>query len=172
MTLIENIRLYLEMFGYTAGVASVLFLAIQLRKERKLEEYKTLQALEEKYTTLLWKSSEQTEIDQAWKEIPPDRKQAFDALAKNGSSDLWPIWNGMTDEEQNCYRFTRSGLEILEQAYIAKKKGWIDDDEIKNKWEAWMISWRNTNSYVPYVLMEIDHWFTPSFIEKFNSLKK
>lgn len=171
MDLIENIRLYLEMIGYTAGVASVLFLAMQVKKERKLEEYRTLQALEEKYTTLLWMSSETPEIDLAWADLPSERKKVFDSVTTKACNKSWPVWSVMTEEEQNCYRFTRAGLEILEQAYIADKKGWIDDEEIRNKWQAWMVSWRNSNRYVPYVLTELEHWFTPSFLKKFNSLK-
>lgn len=170
--MVETIRLYFEIFGYVAGVASVLFLAIQIKKERKREEYKTLQALEEKYTSLLWRSAEQPEIDQVWEAMPAERKALFDSLMNECSESCWSIWNQMTNEEQNCYRFTRSGLEILEQAFMAKKKGWIDDEEIRNKWLSWMTSWRNTNCYVPYVLKETGHWFTPSFIESFDALKK
>ena len=168
---IEQIRLYLEIAAYAAGVASVLFLAIQLRKERKLEEFKTLQALEEKYTALLWKGAEQSEIDQAWKPIPSNRKQKFDTLIKECSLDSWIIWSAMTDEEKNCYRFTRSGFEILEQAYIANRKGWVDDEEIQQKWVSWMLSWKNTNSFAPYVMAEMKNWFTPSFINHYNSIK-
>ena len=168
---IEQIRLLLEIAGYTAGVASVLFLAFQLRKERKLEEYKTLQALEEKYTALLWKATEHPEIDRVWKAIPKERKNTFESISQECDEKSWPIWEKMSDDEQNCYRFTRSGLEVLEQAYIAKKKGWIDDAEIWGKWEGWMNSWSKTNSYAPYVLMEMEHWFTPSFLKFFNALK-
>lgn len=168
---IEEVRLSLEIGGYAAGVASVLFLGIQLMKERKLEEYKLLQALEEKYTSLLWKATEHSEVDKVWKDIPPNRKAVFESLFHTGDKDSWPIWEVMTDEEKNCYRFSRSGLEILEQAFLAKKKGWIKDKEIWGKWEGWMISWKTTNSFVPYVLMEIEHWFSPSFLKYFNALK-
>ena len=169
---IETIRLALEIAAYVAGVASVLFLAFQLRGERKLEEYKTLQALEEKYTSLLWKSSEHSEINNVWKEIPKSRRETFESLAHDCDKSQWPIWEVMSEEEQNCYRFSRSGLEILEQAYIAKKKGWIDDAEIWGKWEGWMRSWKATNSYIPYVLLEMEHWFSPSFLKYFNALKQ
>lgn len=168
---IDEVRLLLEMLAYAAGVASVLFLAIQLMKERKIQEYKILQALEEKYTSLLWKAAEHAEIDTVWKEIPPKRKEILESLVGEGDKDSWPIWEMMTEEEKNCYRFSRSGLEILEQAYIAKKKGWISDKEIWDKWEGWMISWKTKNAYVPYVIMEIEHWFSPSFLKYFNALK-
>lgn len=168
---IEEIRLLMEIAGYAAGVASVLFLAIQLRKERKLGEYKSLQALEEKYTSLLWKTTEHSEIDNVWKAIPKNRKEKFDSLTQYCDRKSWPIWEEMSEEEQNCYRFSRSGLEILEQAFIAKKNGWVSDVEIWGKWEGWMISWKTTNSFVPYVLMEMEHWFSPSFLKYFNALK-
>jgi len=168
---IEQIRLLLEIVGYIAGVASVLFLGFQLRKERKLQEYRTLQALEEKYTALLWKAAEHPEIDNVWQKIPKKRKNAFESISHARGKRSWQIWEKMSDEEQNCYRFTRSGLEVLEQAYIAKKKGWINDPEIWKKWEGWMTSWNKTNSYVPYVLKEIEHWFSPSFLKYFSSLK-
>jgi len=168
---IEQIRLYSEIAGYAAGVASVLFLAVQLRKERKLEEYRTLQALEEKYTTLLWKGSEQPGVDQAWKAIPEKRKIHLDTLAQECSRDSWPIWNDMSNDEKNCYRFTRAGFEILEQAYIANRKGWVDDEEIQQKWKNWIISWKKTNYFASYVLIEMEHWFTTSFIKYYNTLK-
>jgi hypothetical protein len=168
---IEQIRLYTEIAGYLAGVASVLFLAMQLLKERKLEEYKTLMALEEKYTELLWRGSDQSELEQVWKPIPEGRSKLFDPLLEDCTLDSWTIWNTMSEGEKNCYRFTRSGFEILEQAYIAKRKGWVDDAEIEQKWKNWMLSWRKTNSFAPYVLAEMRHWFTPSFIKYYESLK-
>jgi len=168
---IEKIRLYFEILGYMAGVASVLFLAFQLRKERKLEEYKMLQGLEEKYTTLLWKGADQAEIDRVWKPLSQERQQHFDSLKNDTDSESWDVWNGMTDEEQNCYRFTRAGFEILEQAFIANKKGWVDDAEIKKKWDNWMISWKTTNTFAPYVFDEMQHWFTPSFVEHYKKLQ-
>jgi hypothetical protein len=168
---VEVVRVTLEIMGYAAGVSSVLFLAVQLRKERKLEEYKTLQALEEKYTSLLWKATEYAEIDNVWKDIPDSRKAIFESLADKCNQNSWPIWTAMNEEEQNCYRFSRSGLEILEQAYIAKTNGWIDDAEIWGKWEGWMTSWKTTNCFVPYVLLELKPWFSPSFLKYFNTLK-
>jgi len=72
---VEQIRLVFEISGYGAGIGSLLFLAFQVRKERKLEEYKMLQTLEEKYTALLWKSSEETEINKVWQPIPDKRKK-------------------------------------------------------------------------------------------------
>jgi len=168
---IEQIRLWFEIAGYAAGIGSLLFLAIQLRKERKLEEYKLLQSLEQKYTKLLWKSSEDSEINNVWLPITAERVEKFNDLSDSCSKDSWPIWNEMNSAERNCYRFTRAGFEILEQSYIAKNRGWINDIEIWRKWKGWMISWKNTNSYVPYVLMEMRYWFSPSFLEYFDSLE-
>jgi len=72
---IEQIRLVFEIAGYGAGIGSLLFLAFQVRKERKLEEYKMLQTLEEKYTVLLCKSAEETEVDEVWRTISDKRKK-------------------------------------------------------------------------------------------------
>ncbi|PCJ31264.1 MAG: hypothetical protein COA90_06775 [Gammaproteobacteria bacterium] len=168
---IETIRLYSEVAGYAAGVLSVLFLAVQMRGQRKLEEYKTLQALEEKYTTLLWRADEQSEINQVWNPISEVLKQKLDSIPQDSPEGVWPIWNLMSDDEKNCYRFTRSGFEILEQAYIANRQGWVSDKEIQLKWKHWMLSWKNSNTYSPYVLAEMPHWFTPSFIKYYNALK-
>jgi hypothetical protein len=168
---IEEIRVSMEIAGYAAGVASVLFLAFQIRKDRKLNEYKMLQTLEEKYTSLLWKAADHGEINNVWKGIPENRNNIFQSIIVNDDQGSWPIWEAMTEKEKNCYRFSRSGLEILEQAYIAKRKGWVDDAEIWSKWEGWMKSWKTTNSFVPYVMLEMDHWFSPSFIKYFNAIK-
>ena len=168
---IETIRLYMEIGGYAAGVASVLFLAIQLRKERKLEEYRTLRELEEKYTELLWRGSEEEELNKVWEPMPDNRKNVLDGLINVISSESWVIWTAMNESEKNCYRFTRSGFEVLEQAYIATKKGWVDDVEIQNKWKYWTLSWKDTNSFAPYVLAEMERWYTPSFISYYRSLK-
>ena len=102
--------------------------------------------------------------ENAWKDI-------FDSPTNNFDNKSWPIWEKMSEEEKVCYRFSRSGLEILEQAYIAKKKGWVADPEIWGKWEGWMIAWKTTNSFVPYVLLELEGWFSPSFLKYFNALK-
>ena len=168
---IEQIRLYSEIAGYAAGVTSVLFLAWQIKKERKLEEYRTLQALEEKYTSLLWVGSEKPGIDQTWKVISKERKEHLDALVQEGNRDSWPVWNNMNNEEKNCYRFTRAGFEVFEQAFIANRKGWIDDKEIQLKWKNWIISWKKTNYFAPYVLKEMEHWFTSSFVKYYNDLE-
>lgn len=34
-----------------------------------------------------------------------------------------------------------------------------------------MISWKKTNSYVPYVVSEMEHWFTESFLRFFDKLE-
>jgi len=124
-----------------------------------------------RYTALLWRGSEEVGIDKVWSPIPEKRKIELDELKEKSNPDAWIIWSGLTEEEKNCYRFTRSGFEILEQAFIATKKGWVDDKEIQNKWKHWAISWKETNSFAPYVLAETKHWFMPSFLEYFNSIK-
>lgn len=167
---IDTIRLYLEISGYVAGVASVFFLAFQLKKDRKLKEYNTLRQLEEKYTELLWKGGEVPGLNKVWEKMSAERRSELDALKKEVSRETWLIWEKMDDNEKNCYRFTRSGFEILEQAFIATKNGWVDG-EIQHKWKHWALSWKASNSFAPYVLAEMDHWFTPSFIRYYNSLK-
>ncbi|WP_148307680.1 hypothetical protein [endosymbiont of unidentified scaly snail isolate Monju] len=111
------------------------------------------------------------EINNVWRKIPEERRRLFDSLSGKTNKESWPIWEAMSAEEKNCYRFTRAGLEILEQAYIANGRGWIDSSEIWKKWEGWMISWKKTNSYVPYVVSEMEHWFTESFLRFFDKLE-
>ncbi len=167
---LDQVKVVLEELGYIAGIASVLFLAVQMKKERLLEEYKTLQSLEEKFTGLLWKGSEDNGLDNVWRGISAERKALFDSLKGERDGASWPIWSRMSESEKNCYRFTRAGLEILEQAFLAKRKGWIRDREISDKWAGWAMSWKRTNAYVPYVLDELAHWFTPSFRKYLNDL--
>lgn len=168
---LETFRVAAEITGYVAGVVSVLFLAVQLMKERKLQEFKMLQNLEEKYTDLLWRASSDKDMNGVWEKLPEDKKQIFDEAAKHTTTQRWSVWVAMSDAEQDCYRFTRAGLEILEQAFLAKDKGWIDDKEIWGKWRGWMQSWKRDNQYVPYVLKEAKHWFTPSFVEFWADLE-
>lgn len=169
MTLVD-IKPYFEIAAYIAGVVSVPALAWQTRKERITEEYRTLQALEEKYTTLLWKASDDSAVDGVWKAVPSERKRVFDSLLGQAHAEYWPIWEAMSASERNCYRFTRAGLEIFEQAFLANDRGIIGNTQIWSKWKAWMVSWKRTNPYVPYVLSELDDWYTDRFLHFFDNL--
>jgi hypothetical protein len=167
---VETVRLYLEMFAYAAGVLSILFLALQVRKERKLNEYQTLQSLEEKFTSLLWKGSDNGNIDQVWVPIATEKEKIFKNALENGPSGKWSLWNAMDEKDQDCYRFTRAGLEVLEQAFLAYKQNWVTNGEIWDKWRGWMISWKTTNPYTPLVLEEMSPWYTSSFVKYFEDL--
>ena len=84
----------------------------------------------------------------------------------------WPLWNSIDQSDQDCYRFTRSGLGIMEQAFLIHQQNWIMNPEIWNKWESWIISWKQTNPYFPYVIQEVADWYTESFIEYLDSLPR
>lgn len=167
---VETIRLYLEMLGYIAGIASIIYLAFEVRQGRKVNEYQSLQALEEKLTDLLWKGSENSNIDQVWLPIPRQQEILFNKALEKKSTDRWALWNAMNEQQRDCYRFTRAGLEIMEQAFWAHKNNWIDNKEVWGKWTGWMSSWKTTNFYAPYVIEEMSHWYTDSFIDYFKKL--
>lgn len=165
------IHQYGELIGYLTGVASVIFLAYQLLRERKLEEYKLLQRLEEKFTALLWR--EEKGIEGVWKPIGSDERKLYDKSKKNTSGKLWPVWDSIKkDSERDRYRFTRALLEIFEQAYHAHRKQWVSDKEIWEKWKGWMIYSKEVNEYIPHVLFDMPDWYTPSFLEFFKNLEK
>ncbi len=168
----ELVRLVFEIVGYGAGVTSVVILAWQANKQRKLNEYKMLMSLEEKYTKLLWKGSEQPELELIWNGVSAERNKLFRSLMGKESDAIWPLWQHMTDDERECYRYTRAGLEVMEQAFIAIRKGWVKDNDIKRKWLGWMRSWRTKNKFVPYVLEEIEDWFTPKFVRYLKTERK
>jgi len=168
----ELVRLIFEIVGYGAGVTSVAILAWQASKQRKLNEYRMLLSLEEKYTELLWKGSEHAELDLVWDGVSAAREELFESLMVKDSDSAWQLWEHMTDDEKDCYRYTRAGLEVLEQAFIAIRKGWVKDAEIRRKWLGWMRSWKTKNKFLPYVLEEIEDWYTPTFIRYLKTERK
>jgi len=167
---IETARLYLEILGYTAGIISILFLALQSRKERKLQEFQLLQSLEEKFTDLLWRGDENKAISDIWRPFSPEKNAEFQKMIESKDGREWPLWNSLDENGQDCYRFTRSGLSVMEQAYLVHKQNWISNCEIWEKWHSWMISWKHTNPYLPFVLEEVSGWYTSSFVEYFKKL--
>jgi hypothetical protein len=168
MISIESIRVTFEIAGYIGGLTSVTFIARSLIRENELSQYRLLQGLEQRYTDLLWASDNKAYLDNVWHPIDEDRKAVFDAAIQNSNCDSWDFWRLLTAEEKACYRLTRAGLEILEQAHLAQQKRWVKDKSISGKWDAWIASWKQSNSYLPYVLHELNHWFAPSFIERMS----
>lgn len=166
MTTLETIRVSFEIAGYIGGLTSVSFIARSLIRDNELSQYRLLQGLEQRYTQLLWASDDKPYLDNVWHPIDKDRKRAFDDAISCSECNSWELWRILTDEEKACYRLTRAGLEILEQAHIAQEKRWVKDPSISSKWDSWIKSWKETNSYLPYVVAELDHWFTPSFIDR------
>jgi hypothetical protein len=168
MDTLETVRVSFEIAGYCAGITSIIFLALQVKKHTQVSQYKLLQDLEKRYTELLWMGDDKPEIDNVWRPIPNEREVIFQKHTSGNNNDSWDLWDQLSPDERSCYRFTRAGLEILEQAHLAQEKGWIKDESVRCTWDAWIDSWAKTNSYLPYVTKEIGHWFNPSFLERLN----
>lgn len=167
---IEIVRLYLEMFAYAAAISSIPIIAFQARKETKRNEYELLQSLEERFTDLLWRGGENRNIGDIWKPFSIEKTNGFKQVTADAEAIAWPLWNSIDQSDQDCYRFTRSGLGILEQAFLINQQKWVMNPEIWEKWEAWILSWKQTNPYFPYVLKEVSGWYTQSFIEYLEGL--
>jgi hypothetical protein len=140
-------------------IASILFAARQLVRNRRILANDSYERLSREYQSLLWQTMQYRHLDRVWEPLSePDRKRL-----EKGQDDgnLWGVWFAMTPEEKDCYRYTRSALEIFERAWQLHNADHIDGETWK-KWSGWIDTWANS-SYIRFVLPEA----RPQLIENF-----
>lgn len=175
---VENIRLIAEIIGYTAGLATAIFILFQLSKDRKLSSLNALMRLEEKYSKLLWRINSDEELGSFWQgRAAGNRLDAYKGALAVADHEF-PLWEAMGQntergrQDRNCYAATREMLDIFEQAFhFNRSQGWLCNREIKAKWTSWMKSAKANNPFVMPVFAELEGWYTPSFVRHFRGLK-
>ena len=131
-------------------VASVLFAAWQLIRNRRVLEHDSYERLSREYQSLLWQVMTFRHLDNVWEPLSTEDKKRLDkAMTENA---LWDVWYSMSPEEPDCYRFTRAALEIFERAWQLRHAGHIGEDTWQ-KWSAWIRTW-SKSSYFHYVFAE------------------
>lgn len=131
-------------------IASILFAARQIIKNRKILEHDSYERLSREYQEHLWQPMEFRHLDKVWEPLSDgDLERLNSGLT---GSQLWGVWASMSDEEKDCYRYTRGALEIFERAWQSHDSDHIDD-ETWAKWTAWVRTW-SKSSYFFFVYSE------------------
>lgn len=141
-------------------VASLLFAGWQLSRNRAILERDSYERLSREYQALLWVVVDHPHLDRVWERLSDVDTEKF-STGLSGDQ-LWGVWHSMSREEKDCYRYTRSALEIFERAWQLRDAKHIDS-ETWGKWTEWMVSWSGS-AYFPYVYAEVKH----QFIERFT----
>ncbi len=140
-------------------IGSLVFVAIQLRRHRHVLAYETYQRLSREYQDLLWRAVEDPNLDTVWDPLDETERVRFDLAHDDPSA--WGVWYAMNEEERRCYRFTRRALELFEQAWQVRSKGWIDDPTWE-KWYHWVEAWKRSR-YFGYIVAESKARLIPGF---------
>ncbi|MEX2670559.1 MAG: hypothetical protein WD294_00475 [Phycisphaeraceae bacterium] len=171
MTTFELIQAIVGTLSAIALVATLAAMAVQMMSDRNLREYQLFQHLAQEYTELLWRPAENPCLNKIWHPLDAQRIAELDgALDELADKQRWPVWAILDGDEHQCYRLTRAGLELFEQAHTGFYNGWVSDDQTWQKWENWMVDWKRTNTFVTYVLAENAPWFTNRFLKYFQQL--
>ena len=141
-------------------IASVLFAAWQLIRNRQILEHDSYERLSREYQSLVWQAMTFRHLDNVWEPLSAEDKDRLDkALTGN---TLWGVWYSMSPNEKDCYRYTRSALEIFERAWQLHEARYIDEDTWR-KWSEWIRTW-SKSSYFHYAFTEL----SPQFIAGFS----
>jgi hypothetical protein len=124
-----------QIAGSLASFGGFVFLGWQIRRERKARAFETYERISSRFSDVLWRAAPDPTLDDIWEQ--PDART--DELVKLGSR----AWDQMLPDERRAFRYTRSAFDVLEQAWEAKQEDLIDD-EVWEKWQAWLYAWRQT----------------------------
>ena len=123
----------LASLGESLAIVITLGIAVcQIFKERKIRSFQLYRALADNYSNLLWKSKEDNDLDKIWEPFEKKLQLEIDSAHKNCGERRWPVWKIMSPEERKCYRLTRSGLEIFEQAFLGNECKFTDTEVWKS----------------------------------------
>lgn len=100
-----------------------------------------------------------------WVSLDPERKTELDAAQADSP---WGAWFTMTREEKQCYRYVRAAVEIFEQMFQLRRKGWIDEDTW-GKWQGW-IGLCPRMRFFKYVFEDLEAQLIPSFAVELTNL--
>lgn len=171
MTTFELIQVWVGSLSALALVLTLGVMAYQLRNDRRLQEFQLFRNLSKEYTTLLSTPTDEHCLRMLWKPLDAETLARFDAAWKHNPDSRWPLWETLDGPQRECYRLTRAGLELFEQAYNGHAQGWVSDEQTWRKWDSWMRDWVANNSFVGYVLRENREWFTDDFIAHMADLR-
>lgn len=137
---------YLTAAQLVVVVVSAAYLARQVRGERVAQGFEAYSHVNDAYLRHLWLASERDELNCIWQPLDASRKSELDQAQ---AEHQWGAWHAMDLEEKHCYRYTRTALEIFEQAWEVKRRKMIGKDTWC-KWEQWLVTWYGTR-YFRYV---------------------
>jgi hypothetical protein len=132
----------------------------EIRRQRQTLAYEVYQRISSANADLLWKAAEDPSLDAIWEPADPVRAATLDAAQRQVR---WGAWYAMTDAEQKAYRYTRSALELAEQAWHVHELGLIDGTAWA-KWRTWGSVWK-TSRYYTYVVDDECERLLPGFVD-------
>jgi hypothetical protein len=134
-----------------AATAGFVFLAMQILLERKAKRFEIYEHIGGRFTELLWREADDEALQDIWEPLPAQEDARLREAHASGST-RYGAWDVMTPAQKRAHSYTRSALEILEQANEAKQRRLVPRD-VSEKWDRWLLEWAQTR-YVPYVLRD------------------
>jgi len=132
--------------------ATLGYLAIQVRSETRAIGFQVYSKVSDSYIQLGWMTADHPEFDDIWIPWGADPRGAELAEAQRKGREAgfpWGAWRIMTDAERLSYRFTRSSLETLEQAWQLRQSELVNADTY-SKWQRALSMWK-TSRYFEFV---------------------
>lgn len=124
---------------------TVLYLGRQVKDQRSAIDFQVYTHVSDAYARHLWMAVDRPHLDDVWEPWEDERRREH-LVREQERAERWGAWHAMRDEERVAYRWTRSALEIFEQAWQLRDRGQIDD-ATWSKWRGWMCIWKTTRYY-------------------------
>lgn len=139
------------MLFQTAAIVVTLGIGIRsLVINRRVLKHDAYERLTSEYQATLQNGFIYRHLDQVWEPLPDSTIQK---IRENIQADnLWPVWSSLNQDQKDCYRYTRTVLEIFERAWQLNNADYIDQGTW-NKWKSWISTW-SKSSYFWFVYHE------------------
>ena len=157
----SNWAMFFSIIESIGIILTILFAVREIIRSREVTKRDSYERLSREYQALLWQTMQYRHLDGVWEPLTGEQQSRFNSAVETG--EQWAVWYSMHPDEKDCYRFTRSALEVLERAWELHELKHIDSDTW-GKWSSWISVW-SKSSYFWWVLSESKEQLTDGYTE-------
>ena len=164
----QDLNLIIAGIQAVGVIATIAFAIRQITRNSRILAHDSYERLSREYQSLLLQTLTHKHLDRVWEALTDEEQARLEKSFKE--NELWPVWYAMSPEQKDCYRYTRSAMEVFERAWQLRQMGHINE-ETWQKWSGWIRTW-SKSTYFWFLLDELDEQFISDYVNWIREQKQ